>query len=94
MHQVSDIFDSSFLWQPHLTESVSSFFPSTDAGCESHQRAFRTHPVLVLFQMFLSEFPLYRGVVTEYLFRLTEPFYASEPSLMYVFPIYKKLPSF
>ena len=58
------------------------YFGFADAGCQSHQRAFRTHPVLVLFQMFLSEFPLYRGVVTEYLFRLTEPFYASKPYLM------------
>ena len=64
----------------HIRQKLSSFFPCTDAGCESHQRAFRTHPVLVLYHMSLFDFPLYRGVVTEHLFRLTEPYYASARS--------------
>ena len=28
--------------------------------------------------MFLDDYPLYRGVVTDYLFRMLEPFYSSK----------------
>ena len=34
--------------------------------------------------MFLDDYPLYRGVVTDYLFRMLEPFYSSKPCLMRV----------
>ena len=56
-----------------------------DVSRESHQRAFRTHPVRVLFSMFVQDFPLYRGLITEYFFRELEPYYASNPKLTYVF---------
>ena len=48
----------------------------------NHTSALSVHikKVLVLYHMFLFDFPLYRGVVTEYLFRLTEPYYASARS--------------